>query len=228
MSNSIILGNGIEVQLRRSARARRMTLRVPRDGGDVVLTLPASMPVSQGRRFAEEKQDWLNRALQRRPAVQKVAVGVAIPIAGRARQVVSGAVAAPKLEDDRLLVPQGKTAGPVVQAFLRHHAHQRLCVACDHHTHALGRDYRMITLRDTRSRWGSCSADGRLMFSWRLAMAPPDVLDYVAAHEVAHLVHMDHSRRFWAQVEALLPDYRTSRAWLRLHGGDLMRWKFRD
>ena len=84
-----------------------------------------------------------------------------------------------------------------------------------------------LALRDTRSRWGSCTHEGRLMYSWRLAMAPPEVLDYVAAHEVAHLAHMDHSPRFWAAVATLMPGYAPRRAWLRRNGADLMAWSFR-
>ena len=94
-----------------------------------------------------------------------------------------------------------------------------LRAACDRHAAALGRSYQAIVLRDTRSRWGSCTSDGRLMFSWRLAMAPLAVLDYVAAHEVAHLRHMDHSPRFWAAVAGLVPDYAQHRDWLRRHDG---------
>jgi hypothetical protein len=85
-----------------------------------------------------------------------------------------------------------------------------------------------ITLRDTRSRWGSCTADGALMYSWRLILAPPSVLDYVAAHEAAHLVEMNHSARFWALVERLCPDWQAERAWLRREGAALQAWRFRD
>ena len=100
--------------------------------------------------------------------------------------------------------------------------------ASDRHARALGRRFTALALRDTRSRWGSCTHEGRLMYSWRLAMAPPEVLDYVAAHEVAHLRHMDHSPRFWAAVAGLMPGYAIHRDWLRRHGADLMAWQFRD
>jgi predicted metal-dependent hydrolase len=83
-----------------------------------------------------------------------------------------------------------------------------------------------ISLRDTRSRWGSCSAEGRLMYSWRLIMAPPSVLDYVAAHEVAHLVQMNHSEAFWAVVQGLYPGWQRQRDWLRHQGGALHVWDF--
>src|SRR5699024_841505 len=113
-------------------------------------------------------------------------------------------------------------AGPVVAAFLRHRAREALLAACGRHGAALARldldrparTFAGLVLRDTRSRWGSCSSRGRLMFSWRLAMAPDQVLDYVAAHEVAHLAHMDHSPAFWAVVTALFPAHPQARQWL--------------
>ena len=102
----------------------------------------------------------------------------------------------------------------------------RLAQASDRHASALGLAHRAISLRDTRSRWGSCNHSGRLMFSWRLAMAPPDILDYVAAHEVAHRRHMDHSAAFWATVERIHGAYAGPRAWLRENGASLHRYRF--
>jgi predicted metal-dependent hydrolase len=90
----------------------------------------------------------------------------------------------------------------------------------------LGLPFGRVTLRDTRSRWGSCTSAGDLMFSWRLIMAPSAVLDYVVAHEVAHLAEMNHSDRFWAQVERLFPDHAAPRAWLRRNGAGLHAWDF--
>ena len=98
--------------------------------------------------------------------------------------------------------------------------------ASDHYAAKIGRRVTRVTLRDTRSRWGSCTAEGALMYSWRLVMAPPEVLRYVAAHEVAHLVEMNHSHRFWAVVEGLYPDWQAQRAWLHRHGGALHSLRF--
>jgi predicted metal-dependent hydrolase len=92
------------------------------------------------------------------------------------------------------------------------------------HAAAVGRPVARITLRDTRSRWGSCTARGALNFSWRLVMAPPHVLDYLAAHEVAHRVHMDHSEAFWAVCARLSPDLARAEAWLKAHGPSLHRF----
>lgn len=226
MVATIAIAEDMRILLRRSARARRMVLRVPRDGGVPVLTLPCHVAETEGRAFAESRLDWLRRACQRVPAPRRPAEGAIFPVEGRRLVVTSAETRMAQVQGDRLLIPAGRPVGPVVQAFVKHLAHQRLRLACDRHADRLGRPFRTIALRDTRSRWGSCSVDRRLMFSWRLAMAPPAVLDYVAAHEVAHLAHMDHSPRFWSAVEALLPGYAPYRAWLRRHGGDLMLWRF--
>ncbi|TJZ91599.1 M48 family metallopeptidase [Paracoccus gahaiensis] len=224
----IILEDGLELRLRRSARARRMTLRVPRDGTGAVLTLPEGVPLALGRDFALSRQDWLRRAMGRLPGPLVARPGAVLPVEGRGLVLTSAAVRRPVPEGGALLIPEGRPAGPVVAAWLKQLALIRLRAACDGFSARLGRPYRAIVLRDTRSRWGSCTQDGRLMFSWRLAMAPPLVLDYVAAHEVAHLAHMDHSARFWAETEALMPGHAPHRAWLKAQGGDLMLWRFRD
>ncbi len=111
-------------------------------------------------------------------------------------------------------------------AFLKLRARDRLAAACDGFAASLGTHYRAIALRDTRSRWGSCTSEGNLMYSWRLVMAPPDVLDYVAAHEVAHRLEMNHSDRFWAHVERVCPDHKSHRRWLREEGTKLHAWRF--
>jgi predicted metal-dependent hydrolase len=115
-----------------------------------------------------------------------------------------------------------------VGAFLKALARERLAEASDRHAAALGRGFGRLTLRDTRSRWGSCSPDGRLMYSWRLIMAPPPVLDYVAAHEVAHLVELNHSPAYWKVVTGICPDWKVHRNWLKTQGSGLHRLRFQD
>ncbi|HRO15786.1 MAG TPA: SprT family zinc-dependent metalloprotease [Paracoccus sp. (in: a-proteobacteria)] len=224
----IVLEDGVRVALRRSVRARRITLRVSRLDGGVTLTLPPRLPEAEGIAFLRARRDWLGAALARLPAPQRVEAGAMLPVQGRALAVTPAAVRAPRVEDAALLVPQGRPAGPAAEAFLKTLARARLAEASDRHAATLGRAFRCIALRDTRSRWGSCTHDGRLMYSWRLAMAPDAVLDYVAAHEVAHLAHMDHSTAFWAAVGRLCPDYARHRSWLRGQGGGLLAWRFRD
>lgn len=223
----ILIGGDIPVTLRRSARARRMTLRVTRAGGEVVLTLPSRASLRDGQVFAESRAEWLRQVRAGMPALQLVAPGALLPVEGVPRRITPAAIRRVELTADALRVPETRPAGVVAEAWLKHLAQVRLIAACDRHAAALGRPFRALTLRDTRSRWGSCTHDGRLMFSWRLAMAPPEVLDYVAAHEVAHLTHMDHSDRFWAATGRLMPDYAGHRAWLRNHGHELLAWRFR-
>ena len=228
VSRHLTLENGTVILLRRSTRARRMTLCVSRGDGQVALTIPTRAPLSEARAFAELKADWLTRTIAKMPGKKIVAEGAQVPVEGRSLTITPFPLRAARIEGDLLLVPQARPAGAVVQGFIKHLAHDRLRMACDRHAANLGRPFTALVLRDTRSRWGSCTSDARLMFSWRLAMAPPEVLDYVAAHEVAHLAHMDHSPQFWAAVERLLPDFAVRRGWLRQHGNALLAWRFRD
>ena len=130
--------------------------------------------------------------------------------------------------DAGIVVPDAVTAGTKVKALLKARARDMLATVSDDYAAALGRPYTRLTLRDTRSRWGSCTSDGGLMYSWRLIMAPPEVLHYVAAHEVAHLQEMNHSAAFWAVVEQLYGDYAAPRRWLRKEGDRLHRVTFGD
>lgn len=228
MERATLPGNPpIEVLLRPSARARRLSLRVSGLDGRVTVSYPRGYPAPRALDFAREKQDWIRQQLSARPEEIPVAPGIALPIEGRVLRVESGTGRAVRTDADVLWVP-GRRAGPAVAAFLKLRARDRLAEAADRHAAALGRNYGRITLRDTRSRWGSCSSRGDLMFSWRLAMAPPDVLNYVAAHEVAHLAHMHHGPDFWAALGALFGDYRAQRAWLRREGATLHRYRFTD
>ena len=228
MGQALRVGNPpIEITLRRSARARRLSLRVSRLDGRVTLSLPAHLPEGVAVEFVQEREAWLRGALDEVPAEVAVVPGATLPVEGREVPVVPGPGRAAQLRDGALHVPMGRP-GPAAAAFLKHLARDRLSAASDRYAHTLGRTVTRLTLRDTRSRWGSCSSAGALMYSWRLAMAPPEVLDYVAAHEVAHLAHMDHSPAFWSVVERLCPDYRAHRAWLRSEGTALHRYRFTD
>lgn len=209
---------GIEVLLRRSARARRMSLRVGRSDGRVSLSMPTRMPLSEAQAFVAQQAGWIVRNVAAAPAPLGVAVGGRLPLMGQEVPVISGAGRAARWTGAAIAVPDDARAGPRVKALLQVLARTHLAAAVDRYAEALGKQPAKLTLRDTRSRWGSCSSRGDLMFSWRLIMAPPEILDYVAAHEVAHLRHMDHSPRFWAQVEVLMPDWRPRRDWLRTKG----------
>ena len=214
------------VHWRRSPRARRLSLRVSRLDGKITLTMPLLVSPHQADAFLIEREAWLRRALAGLPTAASVAPGCLLPVEGQWLEITPGAVRLTRIEGQRLLVPQRGAPGRLVRAFLQMRARDRLAARVDHFADRLGKRSGKLTLRDTRSRWGSCNAAGDLMFSWRLIMAPPEVLDYVAAHEVAHLVEMNHSAAFWAQVARLMPGYAAPRKWLRDEGGSLHRFRF--
>ena len=217
----------IEVHLRRSARARRISLRVSRLDGRVSLTLPSWVPEKEGMAFVAEKAGWIRAQLADRPEEVQVDLGVSIPFQGVLLDVQQGTAKTVSVHDETLSVPKGRKAvGRQVEAFLKMQARERLIAASDLYSDALGRPYSKFTLRDTRSRWGSCTSAGGLMYSWRLIMAPEEVLNYVAAHEVAHLEQMNHSAKFWALVERLYGPYQAERRWFKQHGEKLHRYRF--
>jgi predicted metal-dependent hydrolase len=217
----------VEITLRRSARTRRFSLRVSRLDGRVTLSMPLRARESEALRFAAEQEGWIRSTLAELPAQRLVTLGDAVPVEGRMCVLTQGTGRSVRLEGDSLLVPGDPAqAGVRVGAFLKVMARDRLAAACDRHAAALGLAYTRLTLRDTRSRWGSCAHDGALMFSWRLIMAPALVLDYVAAHEVAHLAEMNHSPAFWAVVERVYPRWKVQRNWLHTHGQALHGYTF--
>lgn len=218
----------VDVRLRIDARARRFTLRLDPDGDGARLTMPRGVPLTEARMFLLRQADWLTRALARRPDPIAVADGTQIPLAGVPVEVrhEAGPRCAPRLDGDTLSVSGPGQVGPRIAAFLKTRARDALAPATRHYSARIGCRPAGLALRDTVSRWGSCSAAGRLSFSWRLAMAPAEVLDYVAAHEVAHLAEMNHGPRFWALVETLVPDYRRQRDWLKTEGRALHRYRF--
>ncbi len=230
MTQHILPGNPpIPVVFRQSTRARRISLRVSRLDGRVSLTLPRGVPEREGLAFVREKESWLRGQLGQRPDQIRIAQGAEIMVEGRPLQIAQGTGRSVTVSGGALLVPGASERVPAkVQGFLKQIARERLVAASDRYAARLGRGYTRITLRDTRSRWGSCSSAGALMYSWRLVMAPATVLEYVAAHEVAHLAEMNHSSAFWARVEELHGPYLEQRRWLRQNGETLHRYRFGD
>lgn len=216
----------VEVALRRSARATRYSLRVSRADGRVSLSLPVWASEAEALDFLRAREDWVRRHLAEAPRPALARVGAMVPVCGVARAVVAGPGRAARFADGQILVPPGPREGPRIKALLTALARERLTRAVSTHAAALGRVPGQITLRDPKSRWGSCSSRGDLMFSWRLIMAPPAVLDYVAAHEVAHLVEMNHSDAFWRVCARLRPDFREHRDWLKRRGAELQAVRF--
>jgi predicted metal-dependent hydrolase len=214
------------VRWRRSARARRVSLRIDPARGDVVVTLPARVGRKQGLALLTEHAGWVMQKLAAIAPAQSFEAGASVPIGGVEHLIRhephrrGGAF----IEDGALVVTGEASFVPRrVRDFLREEALRRIAVAARPHAEALAVTPRAIRLKDTRSRWGSCAPDRTLAFSWRLVLAPDWVLDYVVAHEVAHLREMNHSPRFWALVEQRTPHRDAATLWLRRNGGALHR-----
>ena len=219
----------IEITYRRSARSRRFSLRLSALDGRVTLSMPARAPLAEAQKFARAHEDWLRNAIARQPVRQVVAEGAVLPVEGVPLVIAAGPGRGVRRLSDSLHVGgDAATLAPRLQAWLKTLARERLAAASDRHAAQVGRTVTQISLRDTRSRWGSCTAQGRLMYSWRLILAPPSVLDYVAAHEVAHLVEMNHSSDYWDVVSRICPDWQVQRAWLHAEGQALHRLRFQD
>lgn len=216
------------VRVRPSARARRFSLRVDARAGDVVFTWPLKSRVSleKALRFVETHRGWIED--QRRKSADAVpfAPGVTLHVAG-APCVIEHAHGRglTRLEEGRLVVHGRPEHLPRrVRDFLKAEAARVLKDLSDQKAAILRLLPVSIRILDPKTRWGSCGPDGKLMYSWRLLLAPPEVMDYVAAHEVAHRVHMNHSRKFWTLCASLTADAAASRRWLRQNGRRLLAY----
>lgn len=220
-------GRAVEIELRVSSRARRLSLRVDPVQGGAVLVLPSRRLRSQGLRFAESRVGWILSRLARVPERVPFAEGATIPLLGsphtiRHRPEGRGLLT---VSDGEIVV-----GGPAhllqrqVASWLRAEARRLLVPRSEAAAARLGLPVARVAVRDTRSRWGSCSSTGTLSYSWRLVLAPESVLDYVVVHEVAHLREMNHGPRFWQIVGELMPDHAVPRRWLKLHGAGLHRY----
>ena len=228
-------GETIVVALKRAPTARRFTLRVRFAARDAVLTMPQRASLRDARAFAERHAAWIAARLHRLPATIPFAHGSIVPLRGVDHLLQHcpdrrGAVWSEALEGVEDAGVALCVAGRVehmhrrVRDHLKREARRDLEDAVARHTRALGLAPRGVGLRDPVSRWGSCSASGSLNFSWRLVMAPPFVLDYLAAHEVAHLVHLDHSTRFWSLARKLCHETDRAEGWLAAHGAHLHKY----
>ena len=225
-------GETYDVTIQRHRRARRYTLRIHATRREAILSMPMRGSLADAKDFAQRHGAWLAERLRRLPDGVTFADGAVVPLRGeqvciahrpRARGTVWLECGA---DGANLLCVAGDAAHTArrVKDFLKREARRDLAVAVKRYAEALGVKFKRISVRDQSSRWGSCNSDGVLSFSWRLILAPPFVLDYLAAHEVAHLVEMNHSVRFWRLVARICPDMERAKAWLTAHGNDLHRY----
>lgn len=212
------------LEVRRMAQARRMRLSVdPRDGG-VRLVLPARASLRSALKWVESKRGWIEEALGALPVARPIAPGLTIEVVGERLTIELGdGGRLVRRVGDRLIVPPPlDMLGARVIRWLRGQALARLEAETMRFGLRAGVSIGRVSIGDPRARWGSCSASGDIRYSWRLILAPPEVLEATVAHEVGHRLHMDHSAEFHAAVERLLGrDPGPERTWLRTHGRDL-------
>lgn len=219
-------GRTVRVRLQVNPRAKRLILRLDQKKGEAVAVAPSERKLKEAAKFAQSKLDWIAHHLDVHPTRVPFAEGVTIPLRGQPCKITgegTGRMARLIEGDPQTLSLPGapETLQARVTRALKKMAREDLVAAVARHAGKLGVKPARISIRDTRSRWGSCSHDRNLSFSWRLVLAEPFVLDYVAAHEVAHIVEMNHSAAFWATVERTYPDWRRARDWLKKNGSSL-------
>jgi len=220
------------VRLRRHRQARRYTLRIQARKREAVLTMPLRGAVREAKNFAQKHAAWIAVRLERLPRAAPFGDGMIVPLRGIEHRIVhrAGARGTVWTESDgnggMLLCVAGQAphVGRRVGDFLKRDAKRELEVASRRAAEKLGVAIKRVSVRDQSSRWGSCSSTGVLSYSWRIILAPPFVLDYLAVHEVAHLKEMNHSPRFWRLVDEICPDAAHAKAWLDAHGSDLHRY----
>ncbi len=214
------------IRWRRSGQARRIWLRIEARAGTVVVPWPPRPARAAGRALLRTHADWVAGKLAALPGQVAFAAGERIALSGvphvirpvpEARRGVWAEAGEIRVSGERAFLPRR------VLDFLRGEARATLGLCARGIALASGLRPRRLVIKDTSSRWGSCSSGGVVMFSWRLVMAPPEIQHYVVAHELAHLRHLDHGLQFWTEVARLTPHRVHAEAWLRLHGPALLR-----
>lgn len=230
---TIQVGNNYyDIVLRRQATSRRLSLRYAPLKRHCVLSAPKQASKGAVSAFLKEAMPSMREYLRTLPEPVVLEHGSVVPILGEPHLLVAS-------EDHDtgktngtppFVVPASPAQCPtmtkqLLEKALRDYIHQQVATLLQHPAYAEYEGQPTVSLRDTTSRWGSCSSEGRLMFSWRLVFAPRNVLDYVIAHECAHLIHPNHSRDFWALNEVLCTDMQASKDWLATHGSELFRYR---
>ena len=217
------------LKIKKSPRAKRITLRVCQVTGGVKITVPPNLQTSVLRNFINKNIDWIRSNLIKLSPLVFVSEGSFLPINDQDRKILidTDLMSNYSLTKSELILP--KTVGHFetqVKSVFKQIAEDYFRKACGEYAEKLGVKFSQIYLKDPKARWGSCSSDRKLMFSWRLIMAPIEVSSYVAAHEISHLAHMDHSHKFWNVVGSICPNYTNSRNWLRENGRNLHKFVF--
>ncbi len=220
-------GMAVPLLVRRNRQARRILTRIDATTGSVVLVLPPGASEAQGHEFLYKQAGWLLRRLSELPARIPFTDGAMIPFRGQAHRICQQPTEPKSVRRVKGIIEAGgrpDTLSQRLDAWLRAEARSMITSLATEKAAAIGRKPFAVNIRDQKSRWGSCSSSGRLSFNWRLIMAPHQILDYVVAHEAAHLAEMNHSEKFWAIVGRLTDDAGQARNWLKRHGAGLHRY----
>jgi predicted metal-dependent hydrolase len=229
----VVAGRTLPLRIVENERARRLTLRIDAGGQGLRISVPPGLRRGEVENFLARHQGWLEQRLAKLPDRPQVRPGIRVPLRGVPHLIVH--------EPGRrgtVLLDEGET-GPVmivhgdrlhlprrIADFLKREAKREIEALVLKHTLVVGRRARAIRYKDTSSRWGSCTADGNLSFSWRIMMAPAPVINYLVAHEVAHLKEMNHGPKFWKLCRELCPDTDRCKDWLKRNGGALQAISF--
>jgi predicted metal-dependent hydrolase len=223
-------GRAVELNVKLNPRARRLIVKVHPSTGEVMVIAPTKRALDRAVDFARGESDWIARQLAHVPSRVVLAPGVHVPFRGVDHLILRSEHGPVAVDPD---LPVIRVAGGAEYAprrlvdFLKKQAKREVESKSFDYAAKLGLKPHRITVRDTASRWGSCSSTRSLSFSWRLILAPTFVLDYVVAHEVAHMKELNHGAGFWRLVESLIGDVTTAQAWLRQHGSALHRYAAR-
>ena len=224
-------GRAVEVTMRLNPRARRLIVKVNPSTGEVTVVAPSQRALDRALDFARGETPWIARQLARVPKPIALVLGARIPLRGREHEIVKGDRNGPAQLDSQAHVirvgGQDVYAPRRIADFLKREARKVLELRTRDYAARIDARVRRVTVRDTSSRWGSCSTSKSISYSWRLILAPEFVLDYVVAHEVAHLREMNHSPRFWRVVKTLVADIESPQRWLRKNGAALHRYGVR-
>ncbi len=218
------------VTVKRSKRAKRVALRLDPIERVINLVVPNRMSIKKAYSFAQQHEEWVIKTLDNLAPPMPFTDGAIIPVFGDSVMIKIEHNQALKRttmkQYDDILIVKTYMDDPSnrITAHLKKLAHKGLADMASEKAEIIDKTISSLSVRDTKTRWGSCSTDGRLSFSWRLMFAPYDAIDYVVAHEVAHLVYMDHSKDFWALCRNLSSNFVEGKYWMQNHGNELMRY----
>ncbi len=229
----VVAGRTLPLRIVENDRARRLTLRIDAGGQGLRITVPPGLRRGEVEKFLHRHQGWLEQRLAKVPDRPQVRPGIKLPLYGVPHMIVHepgkrGTVSVGSDENGPTLVIHGERVHLPrrLTDYLKREAKREIEALVEKHTAKVGRKAKAVRFKDTSSRWGSCTSDGNLSFSWRIMMAPRPVINYLVAHEVAHLKEMNHGPKFWKLCEELCPDTKRCKAWLKKNGSALQAIQF--